>query len=381
MSGAVPLPVRLVGLHKQFGAVRAVDGLDLEIQAGEFFTLLGPSGSGKTTILRLIAGFEQPNAGEVLIGEHDVSPVAPAQRNVGVVFQHYALFPHMTAAGNVGYPLRMRRVSKRERLTKVERALSLVRLEGLGDKRPDELSGGEQQRVALARALVFAPRVLLMDEPLGALDRSLRLQLGQELREIHRETGVTVVYVTHDQEEALLLSDRIAVLREGRLLQAGTPSELFESPRNSFVARFLGECNLFPVKAFEDSSWLLGDGLAPESAVLMLRAGQIHLGEPAAGAEVLDARVEEASYLGGRTRLHCTTKTLRAVVVETDAPRSETPCRGDRVSLWFDRADATLLPDEPGDVGADLPGSEAPSLEPQAVPDPLEPFSPSVETG
>jgi putative spermidine/putrescine transport system ATP-binding protein len=352
--------LELVGLGKQFGDVVAVDGVDLTVEAGELATLLGPSGSGKTTILRTIAGFESPSRGRILIDGKDVSSLSPAKRDVGVVFQHYALFPHMTAAQNIAYPLRLRRVPGAERRLRVERALELVQLDGLGDRRPAELSGGQQQRVALARALVYEPSVLLMDEPLGALDRALRLELEHELRSIRRQTGVTVLYVTHDQEEALALSDRVAIIREGRLLQEGTPGELYENPRDTFVARFLGECNLLPITvgnrggspcwrlAYEppgrERDWL---GPAPARTAgrwhLMLRAARLRVG--GGGDLQIAATVDDVLYLGETTRLRCASPEAGALVVELPSRTAPSLRRGERIELAFELADARLVPD------------------------------------
>lgn len=223
----------------------AVDDISLHISPGEFVTLLGPSGSGKTTTLNIIAGFETATSGSVSIGGREVLGTPPHKRNLGVVFQNYALFPHMTVAENIAFPLKQRRYPKQRVQDEAQRILQVVGLSEYGDRKPSQLSGGQQQRVALARALVFDPSVLLMDEPLGALDKKLREQLQVEIARIHRETGTTVVFVTHDQEEALALSDRIAIYNEGRILQCGTPSELYESPANTFVAEFLGDSNIF----------------------------------------------------------------------------------------------------------------------------------------
>jgi putative spermidine/putrescine transport system ATP-binding protein len=242
-----PPAVRLAGVTRHYGDVRAVDGIDLEIGRGEFFTLLGPSGSGKTTTLRLIAGFEQPDAGRIELEGADVTRVPPYRRDVNTVFQDYALFPHMTVAENVAYGLRVKGVPRRARKTKVEQALEMVRLPRLGDRKPVQLSGGQRQRVALARALVNSPGVLLLDEPLGALDLKLRQGMQIELKRIQREmsdVGMTFVYVTHDQEEALTMSDRLAVFNEGRIEQVGTPAEVYEHPQTEFVAGFVGVSNL-----------------------------------------------------------------------------------------------------------------------------------------
>jgi putative spermidine/putrescine transport system ATP-binding protein len=237
--------VRLDGVRKAYGDVVAVDGVDLAIKAGEFFTLLGPSGSGKTTTLRLIAGFERPDAGRIELGGVDVSGLPPYARDVNTVFQDYALFPHMSVAENVAYGLRVRGVRKGERRGRVEEVLRRMRLEGLGGRKPVQLSGGQRQRVALARALVNRPEVLLLDEPLGALDLKLRQEMQVFLKSLQQDLGITFVYVTHDQEEALTMSDRLAVFDRGGIEQTGTPAEVYESPANAFVAGFVGVSNVF----------------------------------------------------------------------------------------------------------------------------------------
>jgi ABC-type Fe3+/spermidine/putrescine transport system ATPase subunit len=241
-SGSAALELR--ALSKRFGSVQAVRDVDLTIKRGEFWSLLGPSGSGKTTILRIVAGFEQPTSGRVLIDGVDVAGMPPGKRGVGLVFQHYALFPHMTVRQNIGYPLKLRRVNRTEREQRVSEILELIGLSSTGERRPHELSGGQQQRVALGRALAFQPAFLLMDEPLGALDRALRVNMQDEIKRIHLETGVTIVYVTHDREEALGMSDRIAIMRDAQLLQSGRPQDVFERPDDAFVADLLGEANL-----------------------------------------------------------------------------------------------------------------------------------------
>jgi putative spermidine/putrescine transport system ATP-binding protein len=237
-------PVRLDRLTKTYDDVVAVDDISLEIAAGEFVSLLGPSGSGKTTTLMMVAGFQDVTSGSITVGDREISQLPPFKRDIGVVFQHYALFPHMRVAENVGFALKMRRISKSETRRRVEEALRLVQLEGYGDRFPRQLSGGQQQRVALARAVVFEPGLALMDEPLGALDRHLREQMQFEIKRLHRALGITVLYVTHDQEEALVMSDRIAVINHGKVEQFATPSELYNEPSSAFVATFVGESNV-----------------------------------------------------------------------------------------------------------------------------------------
>lgn len=238
--------VSLRGVSKSFGDVHAVVSLDLDVQPGEFFAMLGPSGSGKTTVLRLIAGFEHTDGGRIMLGDQDVTNVPPFDRPVNTVFQDYALFPHMTIAQNVAYGLKIRKLSKSEIAQKVDEALQRVQLPNVADRMPHQLSGGQRQRIALARALVLEPKVLLLDEPLGALDKQLREEMQVELKRIQRDVGITFIFVTHDQEEALTLSDRIAVFNAGRVEQVGTPAEVYEDPKTQFVASFLGLSNLIP---------------------------------------------------------------------------------------------------------------------------------------
>ncbi|MEK6251681.1 MAG: ABC transporter ATP-binding protein [Actinomycetota bacterium] len=281
--------VRLSGLTKRYGDVVAVDGVDLEIARGEFFTLLGPSGSGKTTTLRMIAGFEIPDAGTVELGGRDVRDLPPYDREVNTVFQDYALFPHMTVAENVEYGLRVKRTAKDERARRRAEALEMVRLAGLDSRKPSELSGGQRQRVALARAIVNRPRVLLLDEPLGALDLKLREQMQVELKTIQSEVAITFVYVTHDQDEALTMSDRIAVFDAGRVEQVATPAEVYEQPQTAFVAGFVGVSNL----------------LERDSSHFTIRPEKIHLLEPdqdAAGLRTEPGRIRDVSYAGSFTR-------------------------------------------------------------------------------
>ena len=240
------LRVGIAGVWRRYGAVDAVAGVSLEAAAGEFVSLLGPSGSGKTTLLMMLAGFEQPDAGAITVGDRDVTHVPPNKRDIAMVFQRYALFPHKTVADNIAFPLRMRGVGRAERDRRVRDALAMVRLPEHGARKPAELSGGQQQRVALARAIVFDPPVILMDEPLGALDKKLRTHMQVELKQLQRRLGATVIYVTHDQEEALAMSDRVAVMRHGKLMQVGSPRTLYDAPANAFVADFLGEMNFCP---------------------------------------------------------------------------------------------------------------------------------------
>ena len=308
---AVPA-VRLTGLRKSYGSVEAVAGVDLEIAEGEFFTMLGPSGSGKTTLLRLIAGFERPDAGRVELGGADVTRQPPYARDVNTVFQDYALFPHMSVLANVEYGLRVRRVPRPQRRQRAQAALEMVRLAGLGDRKPVQLSGGQRQRVALARAIVNEPQVLLLDEPLGALDLKLRQEMQLELKRIQREVGITFIYVTHDQEEALTMSDRIAVLNRGRIAQCDAPETIYRRPRSVFVASFFRGCNVLAVTDMVSAGGVvayrlagvtlrgvpLGDRVAG-GAHIAIRAEDVAIGPDAAGADFqLTAVLETVTYRG-----------------------------------------------------------------------------------
>jgi len=367
-----PLEISLRDLTKQYREVRAVDHVSLEIQAGEFFSLLGPSGCGKTTTLRMIGGFETPTSGRVFIRGQDVTADPPERRSVNMVFQNYALFPHLNVFENVAFGLRRRHESKAEIRQRVGDALALVRLAGLDSRAPDRLSGGQQQRVALARALVCRPMVLLLDEPLGALDLKLRKQLQVELKRIQQEVGITFVYVTHDQEEALALSDRIAVMQGGRVEQLGTPEELYDRPRNRFVAGFIGTTNILDgevVSVGEQGAIVrLGtgescvgplDGLAPGRPVeLAVRPEAVQLrAAPAVGDTVdgrvaegiLHGRIDQSAYLG--TSISYIVRTDGGQLLSSVCPRTaERLAPGDRVDITWRPADALALaatPEQP----------------------------------
>lgn len=292
LLGSETPDIRLTGLRKTYGDVVAVDSVDLEIARGEFFTMLGPSGSGKTTTLRMIAGFEIPTAGAVELGGKDVSRLPPYDRPVNTVFQDYALFPHMTVQENVAYGLMVKKVPKTERRLRANAALAMTRLEGYGDRKPAQLSGGQRQRVALARAIVNNPQVLLLDEPLGALDLKLRQEMQIELKRIQREVGITFVYVTHDQEEALTMSDRVAVFNRGRIEQVGPPAEVYEHPASEFIAGFVGVSNV----------------IERDGRRYTVRPEKIHVlaeGEsPAAGSHVEEGTVRDVQYAGPVTRYY-----------------------------------------------------------------------------
>ena len=292
--------VQLVRVRKTFGDVVAVADVDLEIGDGEFFSLLGPSGSGKTTVLRMIAGFEKPSAGAILLGGQDVTSLAPYDRDVNTVFQDYALFPHMSVQQNVEYGLKVKRVDRVSRRRRAGEMLEIVRLAEYGARRPNQLSGGQRQRVALARALVNEPRVLLLDEPLGALDLKLREEMQVELRTIQHEVGITFVFVTHDQGEALSMSSRIAVFSHGRLEQVGTPREIYNHPATSFVASFVGTSNVL-----DDASSRRILGVAGSHTVRPERIRLLSTSEPAtAGDVVVSGIVTDVQYLGADSRVH-----------------------------------------------------------------------------
>lgn len=354
--------VRLVGLARDYGDVQAVRATDLTVRPGEFLTFLGASGSGKTTTLMMIAGFVTPSAGDILIDGASIAGLPPDKRNLGVVFQNYALFPHMTVAQNVGFPLRMRHMPKAEARAAVAEALAIVKLEAFGGRRIAELSGGQQQRVALARALVFRPPVLLMDEPLGALDRRLRDHMQSEIKRIQKSLGLTVIYVTHDQEEAMAMSDRIAVMDHGVIHQVGSPSEIYEIPATEYVARFIGESNLLDgtvVSVAGDVATVamaLGGhavgaarGLPPGKAVrLLLRPeafASLEGGAPL-GANRLAGVVETAEYLGQSIRYLVRVDETEILLRETRREGIRRHAPGDRIVLEWSPDSALLLPAE-----------------------------------
>ncbi len=321
MRTANPEPlVRFIDVSKTYdGRVDAVSTLNLDVEAGEFLTLLGPSGSGKTTTLTMLAGFEQPSSGRIFVGGEDVTAVPVDKRGIGMVFQNYALFPNMTVGENIGFPLRVRGLTRATIAEKVMRALAMVRLEGLADRRPQQLSGGQQQRVAVARALVFEPRLVLLDEPLGALDRQLREQMQDELKQLHRRLGVTMVYVTHDQVEAMTMSDRVAVFSSGRLRQVAEPRRLYEEPDTLFVAQFLGESNALAAKVTQRDGGrctavlpggetiiasVAGSCTAGTDVDLVLRPEKVSLGVTAQGCtNRFTARIVDATFLGDTLRV------------------------------------------------------------------------------
>jgi putative spermidine/putrescine transport system ATP-binding protein len=316
--------LRLLGVQKSYGHVLAVAGIDLTVNEGEFFTLLGPSGSGKTTLLRLIAGFERLDGGKIELGGRDVTSTPPHLRETNTVFQDYALFPHMTVGENIGYGLRIKRIPSAERQKRVDRALQMVRLAGLQNRRPNQLSGGQRQRVALARAVVNEPEVLLLDEPLGALDLKLRQEMQIELKQIQKEVGITFVYVTHDQEEALTMSDRMAVMTGGRIEQVGSPVDVYEKPASEFVAGFIGISNVLERQGVKFV-------VRPEK-LRMLDEGE----QAEAGMTVEPGAVESVVYVGMSTRYAVKLdhgEQLVAVRQNMDAPGEAQSYVGRRVRL------------------------------------------------
>jgi putative spermidine/putrescine transport system ATP-binding protein len=349
--------VRFVNVDKTYdGVQRVVSELNLDIHRGEFLSLLGPSGSGKTTTLMMLAGFESPTGGEILLDGVPITRVPPHKRNFGMVFQNYALFPHLTVGENVAYPLTVRKLPRAQVQAKVARALDMVRLQGLDDRRPSQLSGGQQQRVALARALVFDPQLVLMDEPLGALDKQLREHMQLELKALHRQLGVTFVYVTHDQGEALTMSDRVAVFSGGRVQQIDRVDRLYEAPANRFVAAFVGDATWLEGHADATSghpgAFTLGNGArltgvsvepaAPGAWVhAVIRPERIELldGAPTpGGANTLPARVDDLVYFGDHLRLRCTIDGQAATTVKLPLTRTPVPSAGQTVWLHFPAA-------------------------------------------
>ena len=360
MSKFEALPIAIRNVTKAYGEVYALDDVSLDVESGEFLTLLGPSGSGKTTLLMVLAGFTRPDTGSLEFGGDEVIRTPPHLRNLGMVFQNYALFPHMTVAGNVGYPLRLRKTPKAEIRERVENALGLVQLGGFGERRIDQLSGGQKQRVALARSIVFEPRILLMDEPLSALDKKLRDQMQIELRALHERLGMTTVYVTHDQREALTMSDRIAVLDHGRIMQLATPKELYDSPRNKFVADFIGESTFLAVERRGSSLVAAGTRVRTARPVpasgpltLLVRPERVRLvgAKPGRDVNVFPAKVTNVVYQGESFLLYAalgdgTEVAVRGATAGDGFDRLPGP--GDAVRLGLGSADTVVIGDEGG---------------------------------
>jgi putative spermidine/putrescine transport system ATP-binding protein len=359
--------VRFEGVRKTYaaGGPAAVAGLDLDIARGELMTLLGPSGSGKTTTLMMLAGFEAPSAGRILLDGRDIAPLPPHRRGIGVVFQSYALFPHMSVAENVAFPLSVRGVPRAERQARVARALDMVRLGGFGERRPAQLSGGQQQRVALARALVFEPPIVLLDEPLGALDKALREEMQLEIRHLHQRLGVTMMYVTHDQAEALTLSDRIAVFEGGRIRQVADPATLYNRPADAFVAGFVGENNLLPgeIAAREGEEVTVRLRCGPvvaaqaadcggpgEACLLAIRPERIAVAAVTAaelGAGALPAVLREAIFLGDHVRLRLAVGDGGEVLAKRPAGLGRLPEPGGPAAIAWPEGAAFAFRDTP----------------------------------
>ncbi len=356
-----PVLLSLRGLRKTFDTQEAVSGLDLEVLSGEFLTLLGPSGCGKTTTLRIIAGLEMPSAGSVLLDGKDITALAPEKRAVNTVFQNYALFPHMNVAKNIAYGLRMRGAGKEEIARKTAEMLELVQLTGYGKRMPGQLSGGQRQRVAIARSLILSPRILLLDEPLGALDLQLRRQMQVELKRMQQKLGITFIYITHDQEEALLMSDRIALMRGGRFVQVGTPLELYEQPQTAFAASFIGETNLIAGRAaaVKEGEVLLDiagfslpcgsqDWITPgEELLLCVRAQRMHLSpEPVSMPCRLKGELVESHYAGGERTSLVRLPDGQTVRVRHSTENDAGSAPGSEVFCWWNMPSGVLVRDD-----------------------------------
>jgi len=344
----VKLHVR--GIAKQYGEAVALQPMELRVLSGELLALLGPSGSGKTTLLQIICGLTEPSGGRLTIDVRDYTYLPSSKRDVGVVFQNYALFPHLTVSENVAFPLQMRRMSGAELRRKLAATLTMVGLSGFEDRFPQELSGGQQQRVALARCLVYQPSLILMDESLSALDRKLRDSMRIEIKRLHRETGATIIFVTHDQEEALALADRICLLNEGRIEQLGTPEELYEQPRNAFVAEFIGISNMMPGQIEAGARIKTAEGVLPLPAGCAARAGENgtlvirpeKVGFCSAGEGFVSGQVEESIYAGSETKM--LVRLAGGSLMTVRRPAGLAPIRiGENVSLRWDKDQARLL--------------------------------------
>lgn len=350
------LPIHIGALTKKYGSLFALNAVNLDIESGEFLTLLGPSGSGKTTLLMAIAGFNRPDSGSIRFGDQEVILSPPHKRNVGMVFQSYALFPHMSVAENIAFPLKLRGIKGAESARRVDEALETVQLAGFGDRGIEQLSGGQRQRVALARAFVFKPRILLMDEPLSALDKKLREQMQIELKHLHEQLGVTTVYVTHDQREALTMSDRIAVINEGSLVQVDTPQVIYNCPATAFVADFIGESTLLPLEQDDAGRLMLGEQLVSERPksgsdwTLVIRPERLSLasddGQDTAQAVSFTGTVADYVFQGETALALLSTDAGHRISfrLDTDA-QTETRAlyRGDRLTLLLNRQDIIVV--------------------------------------
>jgi|TARA_B110000908_G_C10257395_1_gene456551 putative spermidine/putrescine transport system ATP-binding protein len=358
MSTTNGLPISISGITKRYGNLYALDNIDLEIKQGEFLTLLGPSGSGKTTLLMALAGFTRPDHGSIKFGDEEIILKAPHQRGVGMMFQNYALFPHMNVSQNISYPLRLRKVNKTEIAERVNQALETVQLTGFGDRGINQLSGGQRQRVALARAIVFGPRILLMDEPLSALDKNLREKMQIELRHLHEELGMTTVYVTHDQREALTMSDRIVVINNGKLMQCATPRDLYDYPANKFVAEFIGESAFLKVDHQGDGIYFDGQKLVVETLpkkqkdlLLMVRPERLMVmvdGQNTKDMNIFNVTVSEIVYQGETKMIYVilddgVSMSMR-LSTRSGQPQNQID-KGDKIKLVLHKSDTTVVVD------------------------------------
>lgn len=351
MTNSLPISIR--SLSKAHGALTVLDGVDLDVRSGEFMTLLGPSGSGKTTLLMVIAGFIRPSSGQVFVGDQDMTRVPPHRRDLGMVFQNYALFPHMTVGENVAYPLKRRSYLKAEIEDKVKAALKIVQLEALIDRYPSQLSGGQKQRIALARAVSFDPRILLMDEPLSALDKKLREHMQIEIRDLHDRLGITTIYVTHDQREALTMSDRIAVINEGRIAQVDAPAALYEKPKSLFVADFIGDSTILPLSREAGRLTLNGTPIKPgsepeaagEAPHLVIRPEKLEVlrdGQLPVGHNLIEGALRSALFQGDSVLVQV--ELADGAVVSLRQPgRQNLPEPGNRIRLGLPIADTVIL--------------------------------------
>lgn len=350
----------LRGLHKSFDTQEALNGLDLDVERGEFLTLLGPSGCGKTTTLRIIAGLEAPTSGEVFLDGQNITRQPPEKRAVNTVFQNYALFPHMNVASNIAYGLKMRKTPKDEIKKRVNHMLALVQLEGYEKRMPSQLSGGQRQRVAIARSAVLEPKILLLDEPLGALDLQLRRQMQQELKKMQKSLGITFIYITHDQEEALNMSDRIALMRNGRFVQLDSPHNLYEHPATAFAATFIGETNLLKgkVSGINENEVLLDiggiqlpakteDWVVPgQELCLCIRAERLHYSRRSPGCDCVHGTFLGSHYKGSDRTALIELPTGQTLVSRRTTEQEESMCPGEAVCLWWDKDTASLVIDD-----------------------------------
>ena len=361
----MPKKLEIRSVTKLYGSFAALEDVSVDVNAGEFMTLLGPSGSGKTTMLMTIAGFVEPSTGDITLDGVQITHLPPERRNFGVVFQGYALFPHMNVRDNVGYPLRVRGMKKAEAETKIRSALELIQLSHLAARYPKQLSGGQQQRIALARSLVFSPELLLLDEPLSALDRALRKDLQRELKDLHERVGTTFIYVTHDQEEALSMSDRIAILRDGRIEQLGTPQDLYEKPKNIFIANFLGKSNFLPARIVRNNGAVMvyevggfKFNLARKEVAelsgdisVALRPERLSLygDEGTAPVNQLPGRIKKVSYFGQAYEVIVETDVAGDLMVTADLGREE-PRPGNRVWVGWPESSGVPLAGRPSET-------------------------------